>query len=200
VPIGHDFYRTVRWGQGLQVWFVEVRDYRSPNTMADGPGKSIWGNAQKEWLLRTIAESDAAFRVLVSPTAIVGPDNPDQADNHADRVFAHEGNEFRRWARSQKYFYTCCGDRHWQFMSTDPETGLREFGCGPASDSHAFAGPGESALYHSFYRSKGGFLSVSVTKPAGGLPTIAFRFHDVNGKVLHEYRDVRTDWSAGPGR
>ena len=37
VPIGSQFYRTIRWGRGLQIWLVEVRDFRSPNTMPDGP-------------------------------------------------------------------------------------------------------------------------------------------------------------------
>jgi alkaline phosphatase D len=200
VPVGKDFHRTVRWGQGLQVWFVEGRDFRSPNTMTDGPDKTVWGKAQKEWLKKTIAASDAAFRVLVSPTAIVGPDNPNQADGHANRAFAHEGNEFRQWARGQRHFYVCCGDRHWQYLSTDPQTGLREFCCGPASDVHAFKGPGHDPKYHSFYRSKGGFLSVAVTRPEGGVPAVAFRFHDVDGNVLHEYRDTRPDYEAAPGR
>jgi hypothetical protein len=75
-------------------------------------------------------------------------------------------------------------------MSTDRQTGLREFGCGPASDVHAFTGPGPDEAYHSFYRPKGGFLSVSVSRPPGGVATICFRFHDVQGEVVHDYRDV----------
>jgi alkaline phosphatase D len=194
VPIGQDFYRTVRWGKGLQVWFVEVRDFRSPNTMPDGPEKSLWGTAQKEWLKRTLLASDATFKVLISPTAIVGPDNPGQKDNQADPVFAHEGNEFRQWTRQLRNFYNCNGDRHWQFMSTDPKTGLREFGCGAASDEHAIEGPGQNPAYHSFYRgNKGGFLTIAVTRAQGGVPTIAFRFHDVDGRVLYEFRDVAPD-------
>jgi hypothetical protein len=74
-------------------------------------------------------------------------------------------------------------------MSTDPRTGLREFACGPASDAHAFPGPGYDPLFHSFYRAAGGFLSVAVTRTANGPPTIAFRFHDAHGKMLYEYRD-----------
>lgn len=196
VPIGEKFYRTVRWGRGLQVWFVEGRDFRSPNTMPDGPDKTIWGKEQKEWLKRTVAASDAAFRILISPTALVGPDAPNQKDNHADKVFAHEGNEIRQWARGLRNFYVCNGDRHWQYFSTDPQTGLREFGCGAASDEHAIPGPGMNPLYHSFYRGKGGFLSVSVTKTKDGVPIIAFRFHDVDGAVLYEYRDSRSDFET----
>ena len=46
--------RTFRWGQGLQIWLVEGRDYRSPNAMPDGPNKSIWGKEQLAWLKRTL--------------------------------------------------------------------------------------------------------------------------------------------------
>ena len=96
VPIGDAFHRTVRWGSGLQIWFTEGRDFRSPNTQGDGPDKSLWGREQREWLQRTILESDATFKILASPTAIVGPDNANQADGHANAAFAHEGGEFRQ--------------------------------------------------------------------------------------------------------
>lgn len=208
VPMGPDLYRTIRWGKGLQIWLVEGRDFRSPNDMPDGPEKTIWGQQQKEWLKSSILESDATFRILVSPTAIVGPDNREQEDNHANAAFYHEGSEFRNWTRENnlKNFYVCVGDRHWQYMSTDPISGLREFASGPSSDSSVLNGPGMNANYHSFYRSGGGFLSVSLTKgirkvlarpqrviEIDGAPTITFRFHDVNGNVFYEYRDIGED-------
>jgi alkaline phosphatase D len=204
-PLGEKFFRTVRWGKGLQIWMTEGRDFRSPDDMPDGPQKTLWGKEQKEWLKRSILESDAYFRVLISPTAIVGPDNADQEDNLSDAAFAHEGNEFRQWTLENKLknFYVCCGDRHWQYMSTDPKSGLREFSCGPASDAHAIEGPGYNRKVHSFYRGGGGFLSVTVTRgskqtlahpqrviPHSGVPTINLRFHDVDGKLLYEYRDT----------
>jgi len=171
----------------------------------DGPNKMFWGKEQKEWLQRSILDSDAHFRVMVSPTAIVGPDNENQEDNIADKAFEHEGHEFRQWTleKQLKNFYIVCGDRHWQYMSTDLATGLREFACGAASDAHADPGPGFNARYHSFYRSGGGFVSVTLTRgtskqwahpqrivTANGVPMISFRFHDVDGKILFEYRDA----------
>lgn len=192
VPMGDKTYRTVRWGKGLQVWMVEGRLYRSPNTMKDGPDKTIWGDEQMAWLKKSILESDADFRVLISPTPIVGPDRDrGKNDNHANDAFATEGNAFRMWTKEQKLknFYTCCGDRHWQYMSVEPRSGLREFSCGPASDKHAGGNP-QQPEWQPFLRVKGGFLSVSVTKNAQG-PTIAFRHHDVHGKVVHEYRATR---------
>ena len=188
VPMGDLPYRTIRWGKGLQVWVVEGRLYRSPNNMEDGPDKTIWGKEQLAWLKRTIMESDAGFRVLISPTPIVGPDRDrGKNDNHSNDAFAHEGDHFRSWTKEQKLrnFYTCCGDRHWQYMSIDPQTSLREFSCGPASDVHAGGNP-EQPDWQPFLRVKGGFLSVSVSKD-NDVPTIAFRHHDVHGKVVHEF-------------
>ncbi len=187
-PLGEKTYRTVRWGKGLQVWLVEGRDFRSPNNMPDGPDKTIWGKEQLEWLKRTVLASDADFRVLVSPTPIVGPDRGNKRDNHANAAFAHEGNAFREWVKASGLtgkFFVCCGDRHWQYHSVDPASGLHEFSCGPASDKHAGGSPGLDQEYHKFHRVKGGFLTVNVTRPSG-VPTAAFRFHDVHGAVVYE--------------
>ncbi|MCH7729551.1 MAG: alkaline phosphatase D family protein [Planctomycetes bacterium] len=188
VPVGKKTYRTIRWGKGLQIWMVEGRLYRSANTMKDGPGKTIWGKEQLAWLKRTILESDADFRVLISPTPIVGPDRAKgKNDNHSNDAFAFEGNHFRNWTKEQglKNFYTCCGDRHWQYMSIDPKSGLREFSSGPASDSHAGGNP-KQPEWQPFLKVKGGFLEVSVTKE-DAKPTIAFRHRDVHGKVVHTF-------------
>lgn len=191
VPMGETTWRTFRWGQGLQIWLTEGRDFRSPNDMKDGPGKSIWGAQQKRWLKDTLLASDADWRILVSPTPIVGPDRPNKADNHCNKAFSHEGDEFRRWAAAnlRGNFFIACGDRHWQYHSVHPETGLHEFGCGPASDPHAAGTPGEDPAYHRFHRVKGGFLSITVTPTDDGKQsTIVLRHHDVFGNVVHEYQ------------
>lgn len=183
VPMGTSTFRSARWGKRLEVWLVEGRDFRSANTDPDGPEKTIWGAEQKDWLKKTLLESDAEWKVLVSPTPIVGPDRGGKGDNHANKAFAHEGNEMRRWfgEKLPKNFFIACGDRHWQYHSVDPGTGVQEFSCGPASDPHAGGSPGLDGKLHRFHRVKGGFLSVSAT--AAGL---AFRLHDVDGAVVYE--------------
>jgi alkaline phosphatase D len=187
VPMGDKTYRTARWGKALEVWFVEGRDFRSPNTMEDGPDKTIWGDEQKQWLKETLLASDADWKVLVSPTPIVGPDREKKADNHANAAFAHEGNEMRAWFAENlpDNFFIVCGDRHWQYHSVDPKTGVQEFSCGPASNEHAGGSPGEDPDYHQFHRMEGGFLSVTAS-PAGDTSALAFRFHDVHGAVVYE--------------
>ena len=155
--------------------------------------------------MKSILESNAVFKILLSPTAIVGPDNPQQEDSHADEAFGTESRLFRRWTleNHMDHLYVFNGDRHWQYMSTDPATGLREFSVGPSSDRHVLNGPRYQPKFHSFYREGGGFLSVSVStgeqkvlaRPQRvvfekTVPTIIFRFHDVNGNLLYEYRDT----------
>jgi alkaline phosphatase D len=114
VPAPATPYRTVRWGKSLEVWLLEVRDFRSPNRAPDGPGKTILGAEQKAWLRRTLLESDADWKVLVSPTPIVGPDRGGKGDNHANDAFRTEGDELRRWfgEKLPKNFFIACGDRH----------------------------------------------------------------------------------------
>jgi alkaline phosphatase D len=204
-PVGEKLFRTFRWGKGVQIWLTEGRDFRSPDESPDGPGKTIWGAEQKAWLKQSLLASDAAFKILVSPTPIVGPDGNEQADNHADRAFFTEGNEFRTWVRDQglQNFYVIAGDRHWQYASTDPRSGLHEFACGPTADAMVLRGPGYDHNYHSFYRDGAGFVTVAFRKGSkktlinpqrivveDGVPVLIIRIHDVNGHVLHEFRDV----------
>lgn len=184
VPMGERTWRRFRWGKHLEIWLVEGRDYRSPNRAPDGPGKTIWGPQQKQWLQDTLLASDATWRILISPTPLIGPDRKNKADNHANPAFAYEGSQMRKWFAGNvgENFFIICGDRHWQYHSVDPETGLQEFCTGAVSDEHAGGSPGEDPTYHRFHRVKGGFLSV-----LAAADRICFRHHDVAGKVVYEY-------------
>lgn len=188
VPMSEKPFRTFRWGKGLQVWFTEGRDFRSPNTDPDGPDKTIWGAEQKRWLKETLLASDADWKILVSPTPIVGPDRKNKHDNHSNDNFTHEGDEFRSFVKEHMpdNFFVACGDRHWQYHSIHPRTGLHEFSSGPASDDHAGGSPGFDLEYHQFHRELGGFLAVTA-KREGDQSTLTFRFHAVDGNVEYEY-------------
>ena len=188
VPMSEKPYRTFRWGKGLQVWFTEGRDFRSPNTDPDGPDKTIWGAEQKRWLKDTLLASDADWKILVSPTPIVGPDRKNKHDNHSNDNFTHEGDEFRDFVKEHMpdNFFVACGDRHWQYHSIHPKTGLHEFSSGPASDDHAGGSPGFDPEYHQFHRELGGFLAVTARRE-GDQSTLTFRFHAVDGNVEYEY-------------
>ena len=163
VPMGQHTYRTYRWGKDVQIWMTENRDFRSSNRMEDGPEKTILGATQKAWLKRTIMESDATYKFVISPGPLVGPDKDGKADNHANDVFKTEGQELRDFLSAQKNTFVICGDRHWQYCSQDPKTGLIELGCGAINDEHNYGGnPGLDNLYHRYFSGKGGFLGITV--------------------------------------
>jgi alkaline phosphatase/alkaline phosphatase D len=194
-------YRTHRISRLLQIWLVEGRDYRSPNDAPDGPGKTLWGSMQKEWLRRTLLESDAVFKILISPTPLVGPDGDWKSDNHTNLGgFQHEGAEFVAWLNENgflsKNFYIICGDRHWQYHSIHP-TGFDEFSCGALVDANSRLGyePGDpestdpdATITQPYLQAEksGGFLAVTITPGNGSTPdSITFAFHDERGVLLY---------------
>ncbi len=185
-PVEGKPYRTFRWGKGVQIWLLESRDYRSPNDAPDGPSKTILGAEQKAWLKSTVDQSDADWKIILSPTPWIGPDGPDKADSYPSAAFATEGKEMRAWAGQKRNVIVICGGLPWQYHSADPETGLNEFSSGPASDPHAGDSPGEDKRFHRFHRVGGGFLSVTVEPSATG-SRLVLRQHDAKGAVVYEF-------------
>ncbi len=187
VPMGEKTYRTVRWGKDLQIWLVEGRDYRSPNPMPDEPGKTIWGQEQMDWFMSTVENSDATYKILFSPTPIVGPDRDKKNDNHANEGFTYEGNKIRNFISQQENMVIVCGDRHWQYVSKDDETGILEFSCGPGSDAHAGGwSQDDKRPEHIYLNVTGGFLEGSLETSSAG-PKLVFRHYNPKGTLLNEH-------------
>ena len=162
-------YRTYRVNDSLQIWLLEGRDHRSPNTDPPGPNKTLWGEEQKAWLKETLLASDAAFKILISPTPMIGPDDTRKGvqggflapyfggrplgqgddktkrDNHLNAYgFKDEGDAFFEWLNEngflEKNLYIVCGDRHWQYHSIRPD-GFEEFSVGALVDANSRLGP-----------------------------------------------------------
>lgn len=199
-------YRSINAGKLLQIWLVEGRDYRSPNAMPDGPEKTLWGEEQLIWLKNSLLESQAEFKILVSPTPMVGPDDARKRDNHVNHDgFRTEGDTFFKWLKDNdfldKNFYIVCGDRHWKYHSIHP-LGFHEFSCGALIDQNSRIGrsPGDGASSdpealirqpYSDTQPSGGFLRVAV-KPGGQtgkVPVIDFDLFDQNGQLLYRYSE-----------
>jgi alkaline phosphatase D len=194
VPMGERTYRSFRWGQDLQIWMTENRDYRSANTDPDGPEKTIWGAEQKAWFKESFLASDATFRVVISPTPMFGPYNEGEIDNHTNLDgFYHEGEELRAFLAMHDNVIVICGDRHYQYVIEDPETGLREYATGPASDAHARGwDPEDIRPEHRYLNVIGGFLTVTAER-RDATPTLVVRHHSVDGDILNEDVKIAND-------
>ena len=44
----------------------------------------------------SVLASDATFKILISPTPIVGPDRPTKKDNHSNKGFFDKGEIIRK--------------------------------------------------------------------------------------------------------
>ena len=194
-------YRTHRLNKLVQIWLVETRDHRNANHDSSTENKTLWGQEQRDWLKQTIEESDAVFKLLISPTPMIGPDNAYKRDNHTNaNGFRNEGDHFITWLRKNdfqdKNFYIICGDRSWQYHS-EHLTHIEEFCTGTLIDAQAQAaikpgnpkGTDPSALITQRYASiepTGGFLTVDIKPGENEEPaTAAFIFYDEKGNELY---------------
>lgn len=186
VPLKDKPYRTFRWGKDLQIWLVEGREFRSPRDFQEGGDRTIWGDEQKQWFVDTMEDSDATFKLLFSPTPVVGPDRENKRDNHANKLFEEEGNWLRQFLSGKNGVFVVNGDRHWQYYSIDKATGLREFGAGPVSDAQSGGwSQDDKRPEHQFLRVNGGFLGIKVFRMEN-VPKIDFRHYDVAGNVMNQ--------------
>jgi alkaline phosphatase/alkaline phosphatase D len=192
-------YRTHRINRDLQIWFLEGRDHRSNNKSPAGPEKSLWGAAQREWLERTLVASDAKWKILVSPTPMVGPDRASKSDNHTNpNGFRDEADSFFQYLTDKKIenVLILCGDRHWQYHSIHP-SGVEELSCGALNDENSTRGlaPGDPTSTdpqatirqpYLYPNPTGGFLHVDLSPNPKGTSSLTFSFYDDCGKILHQ--------------
>jgi alkaline phosphatase D len=199
-------YGSYRVNRDLQIWLVEGREFRSPNNMPDGPRKSLWGARQRDWLKRTLLASDAAFKILIHPTPLVGPQGNGsepfpKMDNHINpKGFRFERQAFFEWLAKNDFmnkgFFIICGDSHWPYRSIDP-SGFEEFCTGALVTQNATVGerPGdpncsdpEGRIKQPFHpeSAMATFLQVEVARESeDGEPLLRFTHRANDGRILY---------------
>ena len=192
-------YRTHQISRDLQIWFLEGRDYRSDNKSPADSKKSIWGEAQRKWLEASLQSSPAKWKIIVSPTPLIGPDRASKSDNHTNpNGFRNEADSFFQWLTDRKIqnVLILCGDRHWQYHSIHP-SGVEELCCGALNDENSIRGiaPGDPASTdpqatirqpYLYPNPTGGFLHVDLSPNPNGKSSLTFSFYDDVGKLLHQ--------------
>ena len=79
--------------------------------------------------------------------------------------------------------YVVCGDRHWQYVSEDEETGVKEYSCGPASNEHAGGWSNDMIRpEHRYLNVTGGFLAVRSFRSDDD-PLLIMTHYSVEGKI-----------------
>ena len=140
-------YRSIRWGRHAEAFVLDTRQYRSDNRTPDGPGKTMLGAAQREWLLRSVAASDATWKIVVTSVPLGMFTGGAESDSWsscnvfgfrraAPTGFVHERNVILGFLRDQgvRNVVFLSGDvHHAELLRHEPAPGfvVHEFVAGP---------------------------------------------------------------------
>jgi phosphodiesterase/alkaline phosphatase D-like protein len=202
---GEKYWRAVRWGQHLEIFFEEGRHHRD-----EGAGL-IWGDEQREWLEDQIRESDATFKIISATTPLLGPLVPDDLypsvlpDKHANLRFRAETELFLNNIKGVKNVFIVAGDRHYKYHSiinsqNYPELSMfQEFSAGSAAGPpHAIPGNVPDSEFATMVfvgrmdelGASAGYLRVEVLTGVGA-PEIIFKLirvtEDLDNDVVYQY-------------
>jgi alkaline phosphatase D len=124
-------WRSLRWGQEIEVFVLDNRQFADPLSEPDGPEKSMLGEQQRAWLRKDVLESDATWKVLVTscPLSILRSVNPPQDDWVS---YEHElGTLLEAWRAARvRNLVWLTADVHWAQAIEYPPYGMWEFvGC-----------------------------------------------------------------------
>jgi alkaline phosphatase D len=181
-------YRSFRWGKHLEVFVLDVRQYRSLNTDPDGPNKTMLGQAQFEWLKAGLKNSNATWKVIGSAVQLSAPSScPNACDSWANgggpTGFERELvdlSEFIMQNQVKNVLWLTADGHYAQAISYDPNSDgvadFHEFVSGPLSALLFFVSPldptlNPTSLYGDATYPNFGLLSVA---KASGQLTLEF--------------------------
>src|SRR4051812_35203131 len=112
---GRGYYR---FSAGLaDFWVLDQRRHKSDPELPDKPAKTLLGARQRAWLLRTLAASDAPFKVICSPCTLAHVGSNARDGSWATGFTAERGlllAHIRKHVRGRTLFVT--GDTHWTMV------------------------------------------------------------------------------------
>ncbi len=119
-------YRSLRWGRTAEIFILDTRQYRSSSAAPDGPGKTMLGAAQKQWLLGGLQRSAAAIKIVASSVALR------YASQDSWVGYARERDEILRFIRDHQIqnVLFLAADVHYAALIRHPE-GFHEAIAGP---------------------------------------------------------------------
>jgi alkaline phosphatase D len=190
-------YRQFRWGGLLELFSLDTRQYRRPNSERDGPAKTMLGASQRRWLIQSVADSTAIWKIVVTsvslsvPTGNVARDSWTNANilgvpEENATGFAHERDAILRalWERGVRNLVFIAADlHHAEVIRHEPTPGwaVHEFIAGPLAASTGIPRPLDRALNPQSLFSLGGIQNFGeVTVEPSGLRV---RIVDGNGRV-----------------
>jgi alkaline phosphatase D len=105
-----------------EVFLLDDRFWRDPDSIPDSPAKTVLGPAQKEWLKRSLDDSKAAHKIVAIGHQVL----TDYHEWESYAMFAHERREILDWIRERRIegVMFVDGDRHLSELMRDEREGL----------------------------------------------------------------------------
>ena len=181
-------YSRFRIG-AAEVFLIDDRFWRDPDSLPDSPVKTVLGTAQKEWLKRSLDESDAALKIVAIGHQVL----TDYHEWESYAMFAYERREILDWIRERRIegVMFVDGDRHLSELMRDEREGfypLYELTASPIANRPFVTGlelpnPIRIGGYAAGYNY--GVLELDTTEPPGRL-TILVKDAEGAEVVRHE--------------
>lgn len=166
----HRLYRAVQYGADLELFILDVRQYRSRNGDRDSASKTMLGAAQLAWLLNGLRTSTATWKVIATPVPLSIPKGGDRSvPGHDGWAGGPDGTGFEQerqvivdtiLSHKVKNVVFLSGDVHWvQANAYDPNQDgvidFHEYIAGPLSAPPGRFAPTQTALHPTelFYES-----------------------------------------------
>ncbi len=178
----HRLYRSMTWGKGVEVFLLDGRQYRDPQT------KTMLGQEQKQWLLQQLAASSATFKFIVSPVPFSDPRDDKWGE------FPEERDEILRTIQENNIpgviFLT--GDVHHAAVSHMPhDPAIREFIFGPLAAPMNYKVSRLEPRFEFFHEATQNYGKVTV-HPDGPTPTVRIEWFDISNRLLYQV-DVKNE-------
>jgi alkaline phosphatase D len=175
-------YRAFRWGQALELFLLDVRQYRNPKR------RTMLGQAQKEWLLEQVARSPAIFKFIATAVPMAG--------GGRDRWegYATERTEILRYLQEKKIsgVVFLSADLHCAAITRIPKgNGLKNITAGPLAAPLNRITNGTTRRYEFFSAENFNFAKITVDPKARPLHAL-LEFIDQDNRVFYTTKIMPT--------
>ncbi len=169
-------YRSFKWGKGVEVFLLDCRQYRDPQT------QTMLGLEQKQWLLQQLAASSSTFKFIVSSVPFSDP----REDKWGE--YPEERDDILRNIQENKILGVIflAGDVHHAAVSQMPhDPTVREFIFGPLAAPMNYKVSSREPRFEFFHEVYQNYGKITV-QPEGPKPSVRVEWFDTTNALLHQ--------------
>ena len=169
-------YRSFKWGKGVEVFLLDCRQYRNPQT------QTMLGLEQKQWLLQQLAASSATFKFIVSSVPFSDPRDDKWGE------FSEERDDILNTIQATNIpgVIFLAGDVHHAAVSHMPhDPTVREFIFGPLAAPMNYKISGREPRFEFFHEASQNYGKITV-QPEGPKPSVRVEWFDTTNALLHQ--------------